>query len=73
MNLSLMVFKISKYELTNNKQYSKVNFDQDKKKNQRTNKKHVNLKNKRFEHTKSSSSVLFLEILRKVGTYKYLH
>ena len=34
---------------------------QDKKKNQRTNKKHVYLKNKRSEHLKSSSSVLFLE------------
>ena len=37
-------------------------FRKDKKKNQRTNKKHVYLKNKRFEHIKSSSSVLFLEI-----------
>ena len=32
------------------------------KKNQRTSKKHVYLKNKRFKHIKSSSSVFFLEI-----------
>ena len=47
--------------------------NEDKNKNQHTNKKHVYLKNKRFEHIKNSSSVLFLEIKRKVGTYKYLH
>ena len=45
----------------------------DKKKNQYTNKKHVYLKNKRFKHIKSLSSVLFLEIKRKLITYKYLH
>ena len=46
---------------------------QDKKKNQCTNKKHVYLRNKRFEHIKSSSSVLFLEIKRTTGTYQFSH
>ena len=40
----------------------RIRMYEDKKKNQPTNKKHVYLKNKRFEHIKSSSSVLFLEI-----------
>ena len=52
--------------------YSAIRWEscfQDTKKNQRTNKKHAYLKNKRFEHIKSSSSVLYLEVKRTVGTY----
>ena len=45
----------------------------DEKKNQRANKKHVYLTNKRFEYIKSSSSVLFLETKRPIGTYQCLH
>ena len=42
--------------------YYKTIRNKDKKKNKHTNKKHVYLKNKRFKHIKSLSSVLFMEI-----------
>ena len=45
---------------------------QDEKNNPHTNKKHVYLKNKNFQHIKSSS-VLFLEIKRTIETYQCLH